>query len=56
MPSAAPSSGLRDRPRGAVNVVRRHVGSLRRLLEPGFAGRAEGRLAGWCGARVDTAW
>ncbi|MFH9864220.1 AfsR/SARP family transcriptional regulator [Streptomyces sp. NPDC017202] len=30
-------------PRSAVNVVRRHVGSLRRLLEPGLAARAEGR-------------
>lgn len=30
-------------PRSAVNVVRRHVGSLRRLLEPGLATRAEGR-------------
>ncbi|MFI0508358.1 BTAD domain-containing putative transcriptional regulator [Streptomyces sp. WSLK1-5] len=32
-----------DPPRSAVNVVRRHVGSLRRLLEPGLAVRAEGR-------------
>ncbi|MER6282523.1 AfsR/SARP family transcriptional regulator [Streptomyces sviceus] len=32
-----------DPPRSAVNVVRRHVGSLRRLLEPGLAARAEGR-------------
>ncbi|MFJ1812752.1 MULTISPECIES: BTAD domain-containing putative transcriptional regulator [unclassified Streptomyces] len=32
-----------DPPRSAVNVVRRHVGSLRRLLEPGIAARAEGR-------------
>ncbi|MFF3937395.1 AfsR/SARP family transcriptional regulator [Streptomyces phaeofaciens] len=31
-------------PRSALNVVRRHVGSLRRLLEPGLATRAEGRL------------
>lgn len=30
-------------PRSAVNVVRRHVGSLRRLLEPGLPARAEGR-------------
>ncbi|MFE0455866.1 BTAD domain-containing putative transcriptional regulator [Streptomyces sp. NPDC058914] len=30
-------------PRSAVNVVRRHVGSLRRLLEPSLAARAEGR-------------
>ncbi|GGR29431.1 AfsR/SARP family transcriptional regulator [Streptomyces aurantiogriseus] len=30
-------------PRSAVNVVRRHVGSLRRLLEPGLAPRAAGR-------------
>ncbi|MFB0619603.1 BTAD domain-containing putative transcriptional regulator [Streptomyces sp. AGS-58] len=30
-------------PRSAVNVVRRHVGSLRRLLEPGLATRSEGR-------------
>lgn len=30
-------------PRSAVNVVRRHAGSLRRLLEPGLAVRAEGR-------------
>ncbi|WP_340383976.1 BTAD domain-containing putative transcriptional regulator [Streptomyces sp. SS7] len=29
-------------PRSAVNVVRRHVGSLRRLLEPGLPARAEG--------------
>lgn len=33
-----------DPPRSAVNVVRRHVGSLRRLLEPGLPARAEGRL------------
>ncbi|MER5584434.1 BTAD domain-containing putative transcriptional regulator [Streptomyces asoensis] len=32
-----------DPPHSAVNVVRRHVGSLRRLLEPGLAARAEGR-------------
>ncbi|MEU4877677.1 BTAD domain-containing putative transcriptional regulator [Streptomyces sp. NPDC021608] len=32
-----------DPPRSAVNVVRRHVGSLRRLLEPGLAMRAPGR-------------
>ncbi|WP_333738673.1 AfsR/SARP family transcriptional regulator, partial [Streptomyces sp. IBSBF 2806] len=32
-----------DPPRSAVNVVRRHVGSLRRMLEPGLAARAEGR-------------
>ncbi|MFH9550547.1 AfsR/SARP family transcriptional regulator [Streptomyces sp. NPDC017435] len=32
-----------DPPRSAVNVVRRHVGALRRLLEPGLAARAEGR-------------
>ncbi|MET9502930.1 BTAD domain-containing putative transcriptional regulator [Streptomyces sp. NPDC006622] len=32
-----------DPPRSAVNVVRRHVGSLRRLLEPGLASREEGR-------------
>ncbi|MFI7504731.1 AfsR/SARP family transcriptional regulator [Streptomyces sp. NPDC049687] len=32
-----------DPPRSAVNVVRRHVGSLRRLLEPGLPTRAEGR-------------
>ncbi|MEU5764852.1 BTAD domain-containing putative transcriptional regulator [Streptomyces asoensis] len=31
-----------DPPHSAVNVVRRHVGSLRRLLEPGLAARAEG--------------
>ncbi|MER5428440.1 BTAD domain-containing putative transcriptional regulator [Streptomyces sp. NPDC002588] len=31
-----------DPPRSAVNVVRRHVGSLRRLLEPGLPARAEG--------------
>ncbi|MFH8774525.1 AfsR/SARP family transcriptional regulator [Streptomyces sp. NPDC017958] len=30
-------------PRTAVNVVRRHVGSLRRLLEPGLPARASGR-------------
>ncbi|MFF4836917.1 BTAD domain-containing putative transcriptional regulator [Streptomyces sp. NPDC001315] len=30
-------------PRSAVNVVRRHVGSLRRLLEPGLPARASGR-------------
>ncbi|MFJ1729852.1 AfsR/SARP family transcriptional regulator [Streptomyces sp. NPDC088254] len=30
-------------PRSAVNVIRRHAGSLRRLLEPGLAVRAEGR-------------
>ncbi|MFD7133593.1 BTAD domain-containing putative transcriptional regulator [Streptomyces sp. NPDC059894] len=30
-------------PRSAVNVVRRHVGTLRRLLEPSLAPRAEGR-------------
>ncbi|MCX4760247.1 NB-ARC domain-containing protein [Streptomyces sp. NBC_01275] len=30
-------------PRSAVNVVRRHVGSLRRLLEPRLPVRAEGR-------------
>lgn len=30
-------------PRSAVNVVRRHVGSLRRLLEPGLPVRAAGR-------------
>lgn len=30
-------------PRSAVNVVRRHVGRLRRLLEPSLAVRAEGR-------------
>ncbi|WP_308407444.1 AfsR/SARP family transcriptional regulator [Streptomyces olivochromogenes] len=29
-------------PRSAVNVVRRHVGSLRRLLEPGLSARAAG--------------
>ncbi|MEU1517456.1 BTAD domain-containing putative transcriptional regulator [Streptomyces sp. NPDC005811] len=29
-------------PRSAVNVVRRHVGSLRRLLEPGLPARAAG--------------
>ncbi|MEU9667701.1 BTAD domain-containing putative transcriptional regulator [Streptomyces bobili] len=33
-----------DPPRSAVNVVRRQVGSLRRLLEPGLPARAEGRL------------
>ncbi|MFJ9740664.1 AfsR/SARP family transcriptional regulator [Streptomyces sp. NPDC101166] len=32
-----------DPPRTAVNVIRRHAGSLRRLLEPGLAVRAEGR-------------
>ncbi|MGW0582931.1 BTAD domain-containing putative transcriptional regulator [Streptomyces sp. NPDC002920] len=32
-----------DPPRSALNVVRRHVGSLRRLLEPVLAARAEGR-------------
>ncbi|MFF1548779.1 BTAD domain-containing putative transcriptional regulator [Streptomyces sp. NPDC058291] len=32
-----------DPPRSAVNVVRRRVGALRRLLEPGLAPRAEGR-------------
>ncbi|MER6787307.1 BTAD domain-containing putative transcriptional regulator [Streptomyces sp. NPDC000658] len=32
-----------DPPRSAVNVVRRRVGSLRRLLEPGLAVRAKGR-------------
>ncbi|MFJ4621652.1 AfsR/SARP family transcriptional regulator [Streptomyces sp. NPDC088812] len=32
-----------DPPRSAVNVVRRHVGTLRRLLEPSLAPRAEGR-------------
>ncbi|MFE7649366.1 AfsR/SARP family transcriptional regulator [Streptomyces phaeoluteigriseus] len=31
-----------DSPPSAVNVVRRHVGSLRRLLEPGLPARAEG--------------
>ncbi|WP_179202786.1 AfsR/SARP family transcriptional regulator, partial [Streptomyces caniscabiei] len=30
-------------PASAVNVVRRHVGSLRRLLEPGLPTRAAGR-------------
>ncbi|MEU3783278.1 BTAD domain-containing putative transcriptional regulator [Streptomyces sp900129855] len=30
-------------PHSAVNVVRRHVGSLRRLLEPGLPARAAGR-------------
>ncbi|MET9789592.1 AfsR/SARP family transcriptional regulator [Streptomyces canus] len=30
-------------PRSAVNVVRRHVGSLRRLMEPGLPVRAVGR-------------
>ncbi|WP_455567334.1 hypothetical protein, partial [Streptomyces diastatochromogenes] len=30
-------------PRTALNVVRRHVGSLRRLLEPGLPARASGR-------------
>ena len=30
-------------PHSAVNVIRRHVGSLRRLLEPGLATRAVGR-------------
>lgn len=30
-------------PASAVNVVRRHVGSLRRLLEPGLPNRAAGR-------------
>ncbi|MEW1546935.1 AfsR/SARP family transcriptional regulator [Streptomyces tsukubensis] len=30
-------------PRSAVNVIRRHVGSLRRLLEPGLPVRATGR-------------
>ncbi|WP_217184650.1 BTAD domain-containing putative transcriptional regulator [Streptomyces sp. AC495_CC817] len=30
-------------PTSAVNVVRRHVGSLRRLLEPGLPNRAAGR-------------
>ncbi|MBI0378306.1 AfsR/SARP family transcriptional regulator, partial [Streptomyces albiflaviniger] len=31
-----------DPPSTAVNVVHRHVGSVRRLLEPGLAARAEG--------------
>ncbi|MFI1884455.1 AfsR/SARP family transcriptional regulator [Streptomyces jumonjinensis] len=30
-------------PHSAVNVIRRHVGSLRRLLEPGLPARAAGR-------------
>ncbi|MGW5696544.1 AfsR/SARP family transcriptional regulator [Streptomyces asiaticus] len=30
-------------PRSAVNVIRRHVGALRRLLEPGLPARATGR-------------
>jgi len=30
-------------PDSAINVVRRHVGTLRRLLEPGLAARAAGR-------------
>ncbi|WP_319058702.1 AfsR/SARP family transcriptional regulator, partial [Streptomyces europaeiscabiei] len=30
-------------PDSAVNVIRRHVGSLRRLLEPGLPNRAAGR-------------
>lgn len=33
----------RQPPRSAVNVVRRHIGSLRRLLEPGLPVRAVGR-------------
>ncbi|TVZ83204.1 BTAD domain-containing putative transcriptional regulator [Streptomyces sp. BK340] len=43
-------------PRTAVNVVRRHVGSLRRLLEPGLPARASGRrlVRGGSGYRLVT--
>ncbi|MFG2127218.1 BTAD domain-containing putative transcriptional regulator [Streptomyces sp. NPDC048751] len=43
-------------PDSAVNVVRRHVGSLRRLLEPGLPTRATGRwlLRGAGGYRLLT--
>ncbi|MFI2261339.1 AfsR/SARP family transcriptional regulator [Streptomyces tubercidicus] len=43
-------------PRSAVNVVRRHVGALRRVLEPGLPPRAAGRwlIRGSGGYRLRT--
>ncbi|MGW3897649.1 AfsR/SARP family transcriptional regulator, partial [Micromonospora profundi] len=32
-----------DPPARAVNIVHRHIGALRRILEPGLAPRAPGR-------------
>jgi DNA-binding SARP family transcriptional activator len=43
-------------PKSAVNVIRRHVGALRRLLEPGLPARAAGRwlVRGGGGYRLVT--